>query len=87
MVARCWETDAVFICAVVANMFSVPLGIMFHADVRFSLIPILALRSTDSFIRTTVDYRGVHPQVRLLPSPSSFSLSLTEHSHIPIYFY
>lgn len=59
-----------FLCVVVANMFSVPLGIMFHADVRFSIdSTISVLQSTDT-MHTTVDHRGVHPQVCLLPSQS-----------------
>ncbi|EIM79884.1 Formate/nitrite transporter [Stereum hirsutum FP-91666 SS1] len=52
---------------VVANMFSVPLGIMFHADVRFS---VDLTSHFVSLIFITVDHRRIHPQVSALLSPS-----------------
>ena len=62
-------TCGLLILAVVANMFSVPLGIMFHADVRvpYSRNPYRKYHTvSDPSAFPTVDRSRVHSQVRFL---------------------
>lgn len=62
--------------AVVANMFSVPLGILFGADVRHCPSDIWF-----DLILATVDSCRVHPEVR----PASSNTLLSDSAHLTLY--
>ena len=64
-------------------MFSVPLGIMFHADVRYAVLTVFARADNAS---RTADNRGVHSQVsRMMMSFGVPRLTTAHRSFIASY--